>query len=188
MAAALLVILLLLVALLAVPLTLRFHIRWERAFSARVRMQWGFGLVQFTLARPISETPFRRTSRHRGKPAASKFSFGKALRKKSFRQRLQRFIGELWRTFKKRDMMLQLRVGLGDPAATGQLWALLGPLGGMLENMRDADITIEPEFIDQAFELESSGNVQVIPLQLLGVILALLLSPVLWQGIRLAKR
>lgn len=187
MATGLLVALLLIVTLLAVPLTLRFHIRWDQALSSRVRLQWAFGLVRCSLDRPKEQTPLQRNKRT-GKSSSSKLNIGKALRQKTFRQRLQRFIGDLWRVFKKREMKLHLRVGLGDPAATGQLWALLGPVGVMLGNLPDAEITIEPEFIEQALELETSGNVRVIPLQLLGVMLALLVSPALWLGIRLARR
>ena len=103
---------------------------------------------------------------------------------KPFRQRVFRFIRAVWRAIHKQDLRLRMRIGLGDPADTGQLWALVGPLSGLLANNREASIEIEPEFFDAIFELDSSGSIRIIPLQLLYLAVGLLLSPSVWQGIR----
>ena len=99
-----------------------------------------------------------------------------------------RFIHELWHAIQKRDVSLRIRIGLDDPADTGQLWAILGPVAGMLANVRQASIEIEPEFSVSTFELDSSGTIRIIPLQLLYLILALLLSPAVWRGIRQMRK
>ncbi len=192
MTTALLIAVALLVAVLAVPLTLRFHITMDHTLSSRLRLSWAFGLVRLSLS---PATPRRMVDRenttvspraHGNRATSNTVNLFSALRQRPLRQRLLRFIHAIWRAFRKRDVKLQLRIGLGDPAETGQLWALVGPLSGMLANLRDADITIEPIFIEQCFELETSGEVQVIPLQFLYLSLALLLSPVMWRGIRQA--
>jgi hypothetical protein len=38
--------------------------------------------------------------------------------------------------------------------------------------------------MDATFELDGSGSIRIIPLQLIVLTLALLLSPPVWQGIR----
>ena len=106
------------------------------------------------------------------------------VRQKPFRRRIIRFISDLWHAVHKKNVSLRVRVGLGDPADTGQLWAIVGPVAGILANIQEASIKIEPEFFDTTFELDSSGSIRLIPLQMIYLTVALLLSPPVWQGIR----
>ena len=186
--------LLAIVALLAVPVTLSFRVSWQRAFRGSVKLGWLFGLVRVRLpsAKPKPDSSGERKSARkklaRKKPvkAASGKKSGPvaAIRWKPFRQRIVRFVGAVWRAIHKRDLKLRIRIGLGDPADTGQLWAVVGPVSGLLANSREASIEIEPEFIDPVFELDSSGSIRVIPLQLVYLVLGLLLSPSVWQGVK----
>lgn len=193
MVSGLLIAFLLLITLLAIPLTLRFHITWDQVLNTQLRLTWAFGLLRISL--PTNQAQTSRTeeenttlSRPRThKPTSNKLSLFRALRQRPFRQRILRFISDFWRAFKKQDMKLHLRIGLGDPAETGQLWALVGPVSGILASTQDAEIAIEPAFIDQTFELDARGEIQVIPLQLFYLITVLILSPVLWKGIREAR-
>ena len=91
---------------------------------------------------------------------------------------------DIWRAVHKQNLVLRVRIGLGDPADTGRLWALVGPVSGMLATARDASIEIEPEFIDAVFELDSSGNIRVLPLQMVYLMFGLLISPSFWHGFR----
>jgi len=99
-----------------------------------------------------------------------------------------RFARQLWRAFRKRDLQLRIRVGLGDPADTGRLWGLPGPVSGILSGVDNASIELEADFVDAVFELDSRGNLNVIPLQLLYLVLGLLLSPPFWRGMRRMRR
>jgi hypothetical protein len=110
-----------------------------------------------------------------------------AIRQPSFRRRLLRFVRDLWRAIHKKNVQLMIRIGLGDPADTGQLWAACGPLSGVLARVRDVRITIMPDFLDSTFEVDSSGTIRVIPLQFATLALGLLLSPSIWRGIMLMR-
>ena len=92
-------------------------------------------------------------------------------------------MSDFWHAVRKRHVSLHIRIGLGDPADTGQLWAVVGPVAGVLATIQEASIEIEPEFFDTTFELDGSGNIRLIPLQMIYLIVALLLSPAVWQGI-----
>jgi len=92
------------------------------------------------------------------------------------------------RALQKKDVNLRVRVGLGDPADTGQLWAIVGPMAGILANVQQASIEIEPEFFDATFQVNSSGNIRLIPLQMIYLTAGLLLSPPIWQGIIKMRR
>ncbi|MDH3635573.1 MAG: DUF2953 domain-containing protein [Gammaproteobacteria bacterium] len=184
------IVLLVLLALLAVPVTLTYELNWQQKLRGEARLEWLFGLVRVRLAPPRGNASAPKikisddATRPRAKTARKKSNPLAALRQKSFRQRTLRFGRDIWRAFRKRDLNLRIRVGLGDPAETGQLWALFGPLSGLLANIEDASIALEPEFIDAVFELDSSGKISVIPLQLLYLVLGLLCSPSFWRGMQ----
>ncbi len=190
MLSATLIALLVLLFLLAVPVTLTYRLGWQRQLRGEARLHWLFGLVRVQLAppagrRPVTEAqPGDDSTEAKPKRARKKYNPLRALRQKPFRRRILRFARDLWRALRKRDLYLRIRVGLGDPADTGQLWALCGPMSGLLATVEHASVEIEPEFVDAVFELDSGGKLSVIPLQLLYLALGLLCSPTFWRGLR----
>ena len=182
--------LLVLLFLLTIPLTLTYQLSWQQQLEGKAMLQWLFGLVRLQLAAPRDEQSapeekqIEGSTKHKSKKARKKLKPLAALRQKAFRKRILRFACDLWHAIRTRDLYLRIRVGLGDPADTGQLWALFGPLSGLLANIEDASIELEPEFIDDVFELDSSGKISVIPLQMLYLVLGLLCSPIFWRGMR----
>lgn len=186
--------LLLLIALLAVPVTLKFQMSWRQALQGDIRLLWLFGLVRLRLAIPHLKLPSqeakkatRKISRIERSPRKSKNQFA-VIWQRPFRQRMLRFIRDFWHAVHKRDVNLRIRIGLGDPADTGQLWAVVGPAAGMLSNVQEASIEIAPEFFDTTFELDSSGNIRFIPLQMIYLAAALIFSPAVWHGIRQMRK
>jgi len=182
------VVVVLVVALLAVPLTLLFRVSWHGQLEHDVRFVWAFGLVSVQLPSATTRTrePEKKRKRKRRTRAAGrrKPNVLGALRLRRFRRRVLRTLAALWRSLHKEDVAVRLRVGLGDPADTGRLWALLGPLGGVLASARELSVRLEPEFDAATFELDSSGQLRVVPGRLVLVAATLLLSPAFWQGIR----
>lgn len=77
-----------------------------------------------------------------------------------------------------------MHIGLDDPAATGQLWAIMGPLAGMFAGQRGTCLVIEPVFHESRFDFDSSGNIRVMPLKLIAIVLSFLLSPTVWKTLR----
>ena len=167
----------LIVIVLVMPVTLTYQLSWKEKLTGNLRLNLAFGLVRTNVtpdqAEPKPDKPeaAREKSFRRGKPTGKKANFMAAIRQTSFRRRILRFISDLWRAIHKQNVRLLVRMGLGDPADTGQLWAMLGPLSGMLARLRDVRVAIEPDFIDTTFEVDSSGTIRLIPLQF--VILAL---------------
>lgn len=186
--------LLMLVALLAIPLTLTFRVSWQQEFRNDIRLHWAFGLVRVRLSPPQTGAPAPEGEGREQKIKPAGRSPGKqlhvlaAIRQRRFRRRIARYIGAMWRAVHKKDVSLRVRVGLGDPADTGQLWAIVGPVAGLLASVREASISIEPEFIDTTLELDSRGSLRIVPLQMIYLSAALFLSPSFWQGIRRMRR
>lgn len=194
MLSGILLLVLSLLVLLTIPLTVAFQLAHRQAVSGHLLLLWGFGLLRVRI--PLSattpsaagreRTPAksvrpRRRERSRASPLA-------LLRCRSLRRRLLRFVSDLWQAVHKRNLMLYIRLGLDDPADTGQLWAVVGPVAAILADLDEARVEIEPEFTAAVFELESSGAIRIIPLQLLYLVVMLLCSPALWRGIRLMHK
>jgi len=184
------IFLLLLIALLAVPVTLTFQMSWQQTFQGDIKLLWLFGLVRvrlpsFQSKSPAPEGQDQAQQTAHLKRASSKISnLSTAVRQKAFRRRIMRFVSDFWHMIHKRNVHLHIRIGLGDPADTGQLWAVVGPVAGLLSNAQEARIEIVPEFFDTTFELDSSGNIRLIPLQIIYLTVALLMSPPVWRGIK----
>lgn len=185
-----LLVLLLLFALLAIPVTLTFHVSWQQVFQNDIRLKWAFGLVRVRIPSYRSKAPSREGEEPKKKIGRFERSSRKgqnvfsAFRQKKFRRRVIRFVSDLCHAVYKENVSLRVRVGLGDPADTGQLWAILGPAAGILANVQEASIEIEPEFFETTLELDSSGSIRLIPLQMIYLTVALLLSPPVWRGIK----
>lgn len=183
----------LVVILLAMPVTLTYQLSWRETLSASVRLNWAFGLVRADVSpgRAKSNADESKTARkkvgRRKKTKGRKTNAMAAFRQPSFRRRIFRFVSDLWHAIHKTNVWLLVRTGLGDPADTGRLWAVLGPLSGMLARVRDARIMIEPDFLDATFEVDSSGTIRVIPLQITVIALGLLVSPAAWRGMLLMR-
>ncbi len=183
----------LIVIVLAVPVTLTYQLSWKQTLSAQLKLNWAFGLVRADVSpdtgKPETEKPeaalesagwWRKSER-------KKTNFIAAIREPGFRRRMLRFVSDVWRAIQKKNVRLMVRMGLGDPADTGQLWAVIGPLSGMLACARDATVVIEPDFLGSTFDVDSSGTVRVIPLQLTIIALGLRVSPAVWRGIMLMR-
>lgn len=181
-----------LVLLLTVPLQVAFRVEGIEAFSARITLRWLFGLVSFRICLPRgARCPARETRAAKARTAAKRgkrgggFDLPAALRQAAFRKRLFRLVRDLLAAAHLHRLQLRMRLGLGDPADTGRLWALLVPLQLMVQQMRHADVQVEPDFIDAAFVFQAQGRLLLIPLQLLALLIGFALSPAsirAWRG------
>jgi hypothetical protein len=182
--------LLLFLLMLAVPITLNFRLSWRQRFRSDVEVRWLFGLVHLRIPSPRSFRPIpagaKRPNGAGGsqRPYAAKRNVLAALGERRLRRRIIAFAGDLWRAVHKRDVRVRVRVGLGDPADTGLLWGVLGPVSALAAGVRGASISVEPDFVDSTFEMEGSGCIRIVPIQMTYLFAALLLSPAIWRAVR----
>ena len=188
MLAGVLVFLLLLVALLAIPVGVTFLVSRGETFERTIELTWMYGLIRVSIPSPKPRTISTEKAAGRDSPRQRPDRKGQSafalLRQDALRHRLFEFAGKLWDALRKDDLRLHIRLGLDDPADTGQLWALIGPVSAMLHNVQGASIKIEPTFEGPSFELHSSGTLHVVPLRLLCLTIGLLLSPPVWPLLR----
>ncbi len=179
----------LLILLLAVPIVSTF--RFENAgfegmetFKGQVTIRWLFGLVRIRIPVP-GDTRLHHSgtklqaAKKRGKfrETGVRSNFVAVLRQVRFRQRVYRLVKDLIRAVDLRQLRLRMRLGLGDPSDTGCLWAFVGPLNAAAQYLRNAEVRIEPEFMDAVFEFHARGQARMVPLQLVGLAIGFALSP-----------
>lgn len=184
-----------LLALLAVPVDVAFRAEGIEPLRGQVAIRWLFGAARLnvpipgrgktdetTQAQPRSGKARAKAARRRGRG-----NVVAVLRQAAFRRRVYRLLRSLIAAAHVHELRLRLRLGLGDPADTGQLWALLGPLAAIARNLRNADVRIEPEFIDAVCEFRAEGRARLVPLQYLALAIGFVLSPVsirAWRTLR----
>ncbi len=170
--------------LLAVPVDLEFRLEGIEPFAGEAGVRWLFGLVRFRIPvpRPGKPTPRpeakAKAARVRARPKAR----GRhrdvlaALGQAAFRRRVYCFVGDLVRAVHLHRLRLLMRLGLGDPADTGRLWAVVGPLNAVAQ-LRNAEILIEPEFVEPVLEFQADGRLRLVPLRFLILAVTFALSP-----------
>lgn len=185
--------LLAIIILLAIPVTVQFDLSWRETLKGQIKLIWLFGLVRIRLSpsphnKPTAGEKERvQRSKLTEHPSDGKSNLFAGIRYKAFRRRIMRYLRDCWHAMQKKDLTLHGRLGMGDPADTGQLWAILGPIAALLSNVRSATIHLEPEFNHATLELDSRGVISLMPLQLIYLTLGLFLSPPVWHGIRLIR-
>lgn len=177
-----------LLAILAIPVNLVFTIHRHESSQWRVDLCWLFGLIRIPL-------PSHRTTRKvRKRPPAKKrkmpFLFGgrgrfmPVLKSKGFMKRIVRLLKDLSKTVHVHRLGVRARLGLDDPADTGRLWGMAGPLAALLSHSRSVHVHLEPEFTAETFDLDGEGHLRIIPLQIIFVILTFLISPATLRAVK----
>lgn len=181
MLAATAAVLILLVGILAVPVTFQFDLHSDNGRRNDIYLRWAFGLVHLRIPTEKSTKAKERKPRKR-RSSRQRSSFLRVLRLKRLRRRVLRYIRDIWSAIHKDEVCARVRLGLDDPSDTGQLWAVVGPIAGILAAIEQISVNIEPVFSGAVFEFETAGRIRIIPLQLLILTAALLVSPTVWSA------
>ena len=186
-------ILALIIALLSIPLSMNFSFITTENIQCCMRFNWLFGLLKFQSQFPkqpkpqLSAAVEQKKQSNKNKPNHAINQSITLFNHSRFRRHLIHFIKRILRATHAKNLYLKLRIGLGDPADTGALWAMMGPISGLLPNLKSIQIELEPDFIDTVMEIESHGQFRIIPLQLIVLILVFLLSPTTIHAWRLSQ-
>ena len=126
-----------LVALLAIPADVVFAVQRDEGFRGSLTIHWLFGAVRIPVR---SARGHAKGGKAKGSPAPRRPHHGRRawamLRSEGFVSRLLRLLRSLVTRVRIRHLSLYLRLGLDDPADTGQLWGMLGPLAWAMSSCR----------------------------------------------------
>ena len=110
----------LIVILLAMPVTLTFRFSWKETLSAKLRLNWAFGLVHADVSPDPEKPSADKKEAHRKKDVWRPGGFRKttnvvaAIQQPRFRRRMLRFMADLWHAVHKKNVWLRVRLGLGE--------------------------------------------------------------------------
>ena len=174
-----LVVLLAAVALLAIPIDVAFSVNRNETFQASATLGWLFGLVRIPLRPGRGKAkPAAPKKAKRARPARNKTHAWAMLLGKGFLSKVIRLLRRLVRCLHMRRLRLHIFVGLDDPADTGRLWGMLGPLAPALPVPGSSDLRIQPEFTGAALRIDGEGALRIVPIEIMATILFFVLSPV----------
>jgi hypothetical protein len=135
----------------------------------RFKLLWLFGLVGREMVgreKPEEKAAPEKPKLKKKKKRRFKDIFV-ILRTKGLLKQFQIFVRDLLRCFKIRDLNADIKVGLGSPDDTGQLFAFIGPPVFWLSSTLPFSVNVQPAFEDEAtFEGHAQGKVKLRPIQL----------------------
>lgn len=159
------------ILVLCVPLDITIHIDTAERPRSRMRLGWLFGLVSKEI-RKVQKKPRekmgdledRRQLRDRWRRIRTILAI---LRTKGLVTQLKDLVRDTISRLEIRQLGVNFRVGLDDPADTGFLFAFIGPATLFLSSSSSHQIRVQPSFGDQAvFEGHSYGVVRLWPIKL----------------------
>lgn len=181
-----------LLALLAVPLRIALVADPRAPAPIQVHASWLFGLVRGPLR--TDATRASKTQKRAKRAKATKrrpMSVGQGirlLRAIGGLERIRQLLRDLVASLHPNVDWLRIELGLGDPAETGQAWAVLGPVSAWLLFRYDGVVSVQPNFMDAAFAVEGRADFLVVPLQTLAIVVSYVASPRTLRGLYLAHR
>lgn len=175
--------------LLVVPVRVSLVAVSESTPPLRVHVAWLLGLVRFEVKRSDEKPPRPEAAAKAGRNGRRKLRRAFAiLRAPGLRERTSRFLRSLLASAHPRVDHMYVALGLGDPADTGQAWAILGPLSGWLAHRYGGQVQLVPDFVEERFVIEGRARATLVPAHTLGIVLGFITSPTLLRGLYLAHR
>ena len=183
----------LVVFILSVPLDLTFRLEVYGRPRFDVRMKWLYGLVCKKLEKG-EKKPRKKKKAVEGKRKPDKIWQGvktliqilrtKGLIKGIIKQ-IQKLIRGILASLRIRKLGAEFKIGLGNPADTGLLFALVGPVTRFLGFSRLHEIRLVPVLDRAVFEGYSYGEVRLRPIRLVPPVFGFVFSPTIMRIVKI---
>lgn len=149
-------------------MVLRIDVYGRPRFS--LRLAWLFGLVGKEI-RKGDKKPEEKKRAAEGKPEPGRRRISaktvfEVLRTKGLPGQFKRLLKEVFIRFKIKDLGVDFRVGLDNPADTGLFFAISGPAILFMNSSFPHKIRVQPAFDEAVLEGYSYGTVRLWPIQL----------------------
>jgi hypothetical protein len=159
----------LIVLVLWIPLEIALQADFEGKPRFRLRLLWLFGLVSRDITGKKKKAAEKKAAVTGGKKRwwADARTAYRVLRTRGLLRHIKEFIKGVFRCFWFREIAADFTIGLGNPADTGLMFAVIGPATAFLGSSRFHRIRIEPYFGDNAvFRGHSHGTARLRPIRL----------------------
>jgi hypothetical protein len=160
----------LIVLALSIPCDLKVHVDIYGRPKFRMKLSWLSGLVCREIAgkkkKPKDNKETDKVERVFKVKVPKVRTVLEILRVRGLLKQIKLFLKDIIRLPGVREVVADLKVGLGDPADTGLLFAVIGPATSFLDSHFPNHIKVQPSFSDEAV-LEGSlyGVLRLKPIQ-----------------------
>lgn len=161
----------LIILVLCVPLDATLNVDSSGKPKFRARLEWLFGLLSKELGRAKKKPEEKKVVTGEKRKKKRRMGFGtilKILRTKGLPRQIKNLVRDVLGQLKIRELAVNLRLGLDNPADTGFLFALIGATTPFLRLPSQYQITVQPSFDKAVFEGFSYGHVRLRPIKLVG--------------------
>ncbi len=174
------------IGLLAIPIDLRFYLEKEEKLRSQARVEWLYGLIgkdiEFKKDKDKSKPKKKKKKKRKWKGHSRPFLA--LVRSKGFVRRFIRFLKGIRRIASIRELKLNLRIGLDDPADTAMLFAAIGPATLFVDHFSPIDTRVRPDFEQEVFKGRFSGDLRIVPIKLIKPTLLFVLSPTTIRAVK----
>jgi len=177
------------VLVLCVPLDAAFNVDSSGRPRFRVRLEWLFGLISKEIGRE-EKKPEEKKVVTREKPK-KKRGIGfrtilRILRTRGLPRQMKGLVGGVLGQIKIRELAVNLKLGLDNPADTGLLFALIGSTTSLITLPSRYQIRVQPSFYDEAvFEGYLHGVLRLWPIKLVRPLMRFVFSPAVLRVVRI---
>ncbi len=170
----------LVILVLCVPLDAVLSIDTSEKPRFRLKLAWLFGLISKELAGEKKKPEEEKEVTEEKRKKKRKFEFKiilKILRTKGLLKQVKNLVKGILGQLKIRELAINLKLGLEDPADTGLVFALIGPATSFLRLPPRYQIRVQPSFYDEnVFEGYLRGVLRLQPIRLTGPLLRFIFS------------
>ena len=165
----------LIVLVLCVPIDLTFNLDTSRSEKFRIKLVWLFGLIGKQIKREKGKPKKKALKeklpeKKRGKKRKREFkTILKILRTKGLLRIIKKLVRDILSQFKIRELAVNVKLGLDNPADMGFVYALIGVTKPFLNLPPQYQIRVQPYFLE---ELSLEGYLNgLLRLQPIGLII-----------------
>ncbi len=163
----------LIILVLCVPLDAVLSMDASGRPKFRLRLVWLFGLISKEVSRE-KKKPEEKLKKKRG---IGFRNTSKILRTRGLPGQLKDLVRNLLGQLKIKELAVNLKLGLHNPADTGLLFALIGSTTSFLSLPSQYQIRVQPSFYDETvFEGHFHGVLRLRPIKLVGPFMRLVFS------------
>jgi hypothetical protein len=135
--------------------------------------------------KPRRVTPTHSKPGKPDKPSNARRALAMA-RSDGFSRRVLCLLRDLLGRVQVRRLDLDLRLGFDDPADTGRLWGIIGPVSAVLALPHAARVSVTPVFTEPLLYLDAHAEARIVPAALLLALLGFVFSPITFRAARAA--
>jgi hypothetical protein len=153
---------------LAIPLDLVLHADVYGRPRFRLRLDWLFGLISKEVTAPAKKPEEKKVKAKAGlKEGLSRArAMIKILKTKGLLTRVKCLLKDVLSRLEIRDLGADFSIGLDDPADTGLLFAVVGPITVLLDSFFPNRLKVQPSFTGEvSFEGYLDGTVRIRPVK-----------------------